>query len=123
MVVAEHSPRPGQDVVLQLAGLVQLAQRIQGEGQVAQGPQGVGVVVAEVQVGQVRDGAAPLIGIEAAGEGSRRALWGVCSASVEAAEVPQQQVAVAAGRDDTLLMLTGIRLEIDGPRLTPAWSP
>jgi DNA polymerase-3 subunit beta len=28
------------------------------------------------------------------------------------------QVAVAAGRDDTLPMLTGIRLEIDGPRLT-----
>jgi DNA polymerase-3 subunit beta len=31
-----------------------------------------------------------------------------------------QQVAVAAGRDDTLPMLTGIRLEIDGPRLTLA---
>jgi DNA polymerase-3 subunit beta len=30
------------------------------------------------------------------------------------------QVAVAAGRDDTLPMLTGIRLEIDGPRLTLA---
>jgi DNA polymerase-3 subunit beta len=29
-----------------------------------------------------------------------------------------QQVAVAAGRDDTLPMLTGIRLEIDGSRLT-----
>jgi DNA polymerase III subunit beta len=31
-----------------------------------------------------------------------------------------QQVAVAAGRDDTLPMLTGIRLEIDGPRVTLA---
>ena len=31
-----------------------------------------------------------------------------------------QQVAVAAGRDDTLPMLTGVRLEIDGPRLTLA---
>ena len=31
-----------------------------------------------------------------------------------------QQVVVAAGRDDTLPMLTGIRLEIDGPRLTLA---
>ena len=31
-----------------------------------------------------------------------------------------QQVAVAAGRDDTLPMLTGIRLEIDGSRLTLA---
>jgi DNA polymerase III subunit beta len=31
-----------------------------------------------------------------------------------------QQVAVAAGRDDTLPMLTGIRLEIDGQRLTLA---
>jgi DNA polymerase-3 subunit beta len=30
------------------------------------------------------------------------------------------QVAVAAGRDDTLPMLTGIRLEIEGPRLTMA---
>ena len=30
------------------------------------------------------------------------------------------QVAVAAGRDDTLPMLTGIRMEIDGPRLTLA---
>lgn len=30
------------------------------------------------------------------------------------------QVAVAAGRDDTLPMLTGVRLEIDGPRLTLA---
>lgn len=30
------------------------------------------------------------------------------------------QVAVAAGRDDTLPMLTGIRLEIDGPKLTMA---
>ncbi|MGH3614989.1 MAG: DNA polymerase III subunit beta [Pseudonocardia sp.] len=30
------------------------------------------------------------------------------------------QVAVEAGRDDTLPMLTGIRLEIDGPRLTLA---
>lgn len=30
------------------------------------------------------------------------------------------QVAVAAGRDDTLPMLTGIRLEIDGPHLTLA---
>jgi DNA polymerase-3 subunit beta len=30
------------------------------------------------------------------------------------------QVAVAAGRDDTLPMLTGIRLEIDGARLTMA---
>jgi DNA polymerase-3 subunit beta len=30
------------------------------------------------------------------------------------------QVAVAAGRDDTLPMLTGIRLEIDGPQLTLA---
>jgi DNA polymerase III subunit beta len=31
-----------------------------------------------------------------------------------------QPVAVAAGRDDTLPMLTGIRMEIDGPRLTLA---
>jgi DNA polymerase-3 subunit beta len=30
------------------------------------------------------------------------------------------QVAVAAGRDDTLPMLTGIRVEIDGPQLTLA---
>jgi DNA polymerase III subunit beta len=30
------------------------------------------------------------------------------------------QVAIAAGRDDTLPMLTGVRLEIDGPRLTLA---
>ncbi len=30
------------------------------------------------------------------------------------------QVAVAAGRDDTLPMLTGVRLEIDGPKLTLA---
>ncbi len=30
------------------------------------------------------------------------------------------QVAVAAGRDDTLPMLTGVRVEIDGPRLTLA---
>ncbi len=30
------------------------------------------------------------------------------------------QVAVAAGRDDTLPMLTGVRLEIDGPRITLA---
>ncbi|GEL20612.1 DNA polymerase III subunit beta [Pseudonocardia asaccharolytica] len=30
------------------------------------------------------------------------------------------QVAVAAGRDDTLPMLTGVRLEIEGPRLTLA---
>ena len=30
------------------------------------------------------------------------------------------QVAVAAGRDDTLPMLTGIRMEIDGPQLTLA---
>ena len=30
------------------------------------------------------------------------------------------QVAVAAGRDDTLPMLTGIRVEIDGRRLTLA---
>lgn len=30
------------------------------------------------------------------------------------------QVAVAAGKDDTLPMLTGIRLEIDGPKLTMA---
>jgi DNA polymerase III subunit beta len=31
-----------------------------------------------------------------------------------------QQVVVAAGRDDTLPMLTGIRVEIDGPRVTLA---
>lgn len=30
------------------------------------------------------------------------------------------QVAIAAGRDDTLPMLTGVRLEIDGPKLTLA---
>jgi DNA polymerase-3 subunit beta len=30
------------------------------------------------------------------------------------------QVAIAAGRDDTLPMLTGVRLEIDGPRITLA---
>ena len=30
------------------------------------------------------------------------------------------QVAVAAGRDDTLPMLTGVRLEIEGDRLTLA---
>ena len=30
------------------------------------------------------------------------------------------QVAIAAGKDDTLPMLTGIRLEIEGPRLTMA---
>jgi len=42
--------------------------------------------------------------------------------AVDAAELAGAvaQVAVAAGRDDTLPMLTGIRLEIDGPRLTLA---
>ncbi len=42
--------------------------------------------------------------------------------SVAAGELAQAvaQVAVAAGRDDTLPMLTGIRLEIEGPRLTLA---
>lgn len=34
--------------------------------------------------------------------------------------VAVQQVAVAAGRDDTLPMLTGVRLEIEGERLTLA---
>jgi DNA polymerase-3 subunit beta len=42
--------------------------------------------------------------------------------TVEAAEFATAvgQVAVAAGRDDTLPMLTGVRLEIDGPKLTLA---
>ncbi len=42
--------------------------------------------------------------------------------SVAADELAQAvaQVAVAAGRDDTLPMLTGVRLEIEGPRLTLA---
>ena len=38
----------------------------------------------------------------------------------EAFAVAVAQVAVAAGRDDTLPMLTGVRLEIDGDRLTLA---
>ena len=42
--------------------------------------------------------------------------------SVDSSEfaVAVAQVAVAAGRDDTLPMLTGVRLEIDGTRLTLA---
>ncbi len=42
--------------------------------------------------------------------------------TVEAAEFATAvgQVAIAAGRDDTLPMLTGVRLEIDGDRLTLA---
>lgn len=42
--------------------------------------------------------------------------------TVDAAEfaVAVSQVAVAAGRDDTLPMLTGVRLEIDGERMTLA---
>ena len=42
--------------------------------------------------------------------------------SVAAEELAQavSQVAAAAGRDDTLPMLTGIRMEIEGPRLTLA---
>src|SRR5581483_544421 len=42
--------------------------------------------------------------------------------TVDAAEfaVAVSQVAVAAGRDDTLPMLTGVRLEIDGSRMTLA---
>ena len=47
MVVAEHPTRSGQNVLLQLAGLVQLAQRTQSGGQVALGSQGVRMVVAE----------------------------------------------------------------------------
>ncbi len=43
---------------------------------------------------------------------------GTVSSDVFAAAV--SQVAVAAGRDDTLPMLTGVRLEIDGERLTLA---
>lgn len=35
-------------------------------------------------------------------------------------DIAVSQVAVAAGRDDTLPMLTGVRLEIDGDRLTLA---
>src|SRR6478609_4192836 len=45
-------------------------------------------------------------------------LAGTVAAEELAAAVAQ--VAVAAGRDDTLPMLTGIRMEIDGPRLTLA---
>ncbi len=45
-------------------------------------------------------------------------IAGVVAGDVLAQAV--QQVVVAAGRDDTLPMLTGIRLEIDGPRLTLA---
>jgi DNA polymerase-3 subunit beta len=42
--------------------------------------------------------------------------------TVSSAEFAQavSQVAIAAGRDDTLPMLTGVRLEIDGSRLTLA---
>jgi DNA polymerase III subunit beta len=43
---------------------------------------------------------------------------GTVSSSVFARAV--SQVAIAAGRDDTLPMLTGVRLEIDGERLTLA---
>ena len=43
---------------------------------------------------------------------------GTVSSSVFARAV--SQVAIAAGRDDTLPMLTGVRLEIDGDRLTLA---
>jgi DNA polymerase-3 subunit beta len=43
---------------------------------------------------------------------------GTVSSSVFARAVAQ--VAIAAGRDDTLPMLTGVRLEIDGDRLTLA---
>jgi DNA polymerase-3 subunit beta len=44
------------------------------------------------------------------------------SGTVDAAEFATAvtQVAIAAGRDDTLPMLTGVRLEIDGSRLTLA---
>lgn len=42
------------------------------------------------------------------------------SVSAEAFAEAVSQVAVAAGRDDTLPMLTGIRMEIDGSRLTLA---
>jgi len=45
-------------------------------------------------------------------------LAGTVAADVLAEAVAQ--VAVAAGRDDTLPMLTGVRLEIDGARLTLA---
>ena len=40
------------------------------------------------------------------------------SASVDAFSEAVSQVAVAAGKDDTLPMLTGVRMEIDGPRVT-----
>ncbi|HJC27816.1 MAG TPA: DNA polymerase III subunit beta [Candidatus Dietzia intestinipullorum] len=40
------------------------------------------------------------------------------TASVDAFSEAVVQVAVAAGKDDTLPMLTGIRMEIEGPRVT-----
>lgn len=40
------------------------------------------------------------------------------SAAVDAFSEAISQVAVAAGKDDTLPMLTGIRMEIEGPRVT-----
>ena len=40
------------------------------------------------------------------------------SANVDAFSEAVSQVAVAAGKDDTLPMLTGIRMEIEGPRVT-----
>jgi DNA polymerase-3 subunit beta len=40
------------------------------------------------------------------------------SAAVDAFSEAVAQVAVAAGKDDTLPMLTGIRMEIEGPRVT-----
>ena len=47
MVVAEHPPAPGEGVLVQLAGLLVLAQREQVDGEVAGRGEGVGVVVAE----------------------------------------------------------------------------
>lgn len=43
---------------------------------------------------------------------------GTGSAAVDAFSEAVAQVAVAAGKDDTLPMLTGIRMEIEGPRFT-----
>lgn len=40
------------------------------------------------------------------------------TAAVDAFSQAVSQVAVAAGKDDTLPMLTGIRMEIEGPRVT-----
>ena len=54
------------------------------------------------------------------GVGGARATMNSGSIAAEELASAVAQVAVAAGRDDTLPMLTGIRMEIDGPRLTLA---